>query len=458
MQSAPPVRKHDNLPPPHNEGSDAQLLSLRPRALWHAFRQEHFGFAFLCLYLLSLYLKPWDAHHWLAVLHMERAAIVIVIIGFLLDRQYKIERSALNWLITLFLLQCLASAILAFNVSYAFSYMDIIAEYVVIYFLITGILNSEQRLFLFVLVYFLVNFKLSNFGFFSWLHRGFHFAKYGITGAGWYRNSGELGMEMAMFFDFVLCFALVLRKYWSKWTRRFIYFVALTAAACVIASSSRGAVIALAASLLFLFLMRKSRFKALAGTAALFLVGYLSIPDRFLARFDLIGTGPTSVTRLYYWGKATLMMNEHPMFGVGYYNWIPYFGAHYFDPQLMWRVEAAHNTFLQLGAELGYVGLLLFVAMIVLSFRMNFQSMRIAKNHGFDFLYSFALGMNVAGISLVVASTFLTAYWLPSYWIQFAFTVSLRNVVRHKVEAAVVTKAPERKSAAATYPCPPALS
>lgn len=447
------MRKLNAPLPPQSDDLDAGLLSLRPRLIWQVFKQERFGFVFLSLYLLFLYLKPWTAHPWLAYLHLERVSIVVVIFGFFLNQEYKIERSALNWLMVLFLVQCIASAALAYDASYAFSRLDIIVEYVVIYFLITGIVNSERRLFLFFLVYLLANFKMSEFGFFSWVRRGFSFAKYGLTGAGWYRNSGELGMEMAMFFDFVLCFAIVFRNGLSKWTKRFVYFVATTAMACVLASSSRGAVVALAASLLFLVLLRDKKVKAVAGVTILSLIGYLFIPDRFIARFRTAGHDITSDARLDYWAKARILMHHHPFFGIGYYNWIPYY-AHHFHDAIHGRVEMAHNTFLQLGAEQGYVGLALFIIMTVLSFIMNSQSARIAKQQGFDFLYSLALGLNVAGISMVVGSIFLTAYWLPSFWIQFAFTVCLRNIVRGKIAATVVAARNPRESSrlAPTYP------
>jgi putative inorganic carbon (hco3(-)) transporter len=422
------LRKQDVQSAP-TEPPDAQLLSLRPGTVWQAFRQEHFGFAYLCLYLLLLYLKPWQAHRWLDIIPWERLTIVIVMIGFILGRQYKVPRNPLNWLLVLLLLHCIVSSALAYNPYYAFSKLDVIAVYVLVYFLVTGIVNSERRLLLFVLVYFLANFKMSEFGFLSWAHRGFHFASWGITGAGWYRNSGEDGMEMAMFFNYILCFAIVLRKYWSKWMKRFIYFVAMTAAGCVLASSSRGAVLALGAGLVYLILLSDKKAKSLIGTALLVVIAYLLIPDRFVHRFDTAGHDITSDTRLDYWAKARLMMNHHPFFGVGYYNWIPYYRDHYFHAQIYWRVEMAHNTFLQLGAEIGYIGLILFVALTVISFSMNIKSTRLAKSHGFDFLYSFGTGMNVAGVSMVVGSIFLTAFWLPSYWIYFAFSACLRNII-----------------------------
>jgi hypothetical protein len=48
------------------------------------------------------------------------------------------------------------------------------------------------------------------------------------------------------------------------------------------------------------------------------------------------------------------------------------------------------------------------------------------------------MGMNGAGIGLVFASMFLTAYFMPNYWIHFAFTAVLRNVIRKKIAAGEV--------------------
>jgi len=74
--------------------------------------------------------------------------------------------------------------------------------------------------------------------------------------------------------------------------------------------------------------------------------GVLRQPPQFLARFQTAGQDATSLSRIFYWSKAKEMMRTHPWFGVGYYNWIPYYKDHYFDPTLYWRVEEAHNTVL----------------------------------------------------------------------------------------------------------------
>jgi O-antigen ligase len=412
------------------------MLALHPKAVWHAFRSEHFAFICTSIYLLLEYLKPEQAYPIFGILPFLRLAVLVALAGFFLDKQAKLARSPLNWLILLFLLQCALSSWYAYDSEYSFSRLNIITNWVIVFFLISGIVNSERRLFLFLLVYFLANFKMSQFGIFSWARRGFGFASWGITGAGWFRNSGELGLEMSVFFAYTLCFALFLRRYWTGWIKWLMYFLPISAFGCVIASSSRGAIIGVVGVLLYLSFFSKKRVRAWIACAVALYLGYLIMPSQFLARFHTAGEDPTSLSRIAYWAKAHEMLSQHPYFGVGYYNWYPYYRDHYFDPSLYWRVEQAHNTYLQMGAELGFPGLGIFLTMVLVSFVINAKSARLAKRDGFEFLRALALAMNAAGAGLVLGSAFLTAFFLPNYWIHFALTVCLQVAVRKKIEAA----------------------
>lgn len=418
-----------------------ELLSLRPQALWTALRTQHFAFICIAIYLLLEYLKLEQSYPIFAVLPLLRLTGIAAIVGYFADKQTKLVRSPFNWLILLFVLECVVSAFYAYDSDFAFSKLSILTTWAIVFFLISGIVNSERRLFLFLLVYFLANFKMSQFGFFSWASRGFGFTSWGISGAGWFRNSGELGLEMGMFLAYTLCFIAFLRHYWSGWVKWLMYFMPLTALGCIIASSSRGAIIGVVGTLLFLSCFSRRKVRGWAGLALFLWIAYSVMPPQFLARFHSAGDDPTSLSRIAYWAKARELMQEFPYLGIGYYNWIPYYRAHFFDPARYWRVEEAHNTYLQMGAELGYTGLSIFVVMVVTSFCVNARSAKLAKRDGFEFLRAVAIGMNAAGVGLLLASNFLTAFFLPNYWIHFALTVCVSTAVRKKIAALEGTSA-----------------
>jgi putative inorganic carbon (hco3(-)) transporter len=417
-------------------GVTGAMLAMRPRALWLAFKAERLSFVAISIYLFLEYVRPESAYSIFGILPFRRIFLVLALAGFCFDKRAKIPNSAINWLLILFLAQCAVSSYLAYRPDYSFDNFTVIWTWFVIYFLIIGIVTTERRVFLFVVVYLLANLKMSQFGFFTWLKRGFGFASWGLSGAGWFKNSGELGLEMAMFFAYTLCLGWFLSTNWTGWRKWLMYFMPLSAAACVLASSSRGALVGSLAVIVYLSLFAPRRIRLWLTFAPLVYLAYLIVPDQFLARFHSAGQDATSLARIHYWEKAREMLKEHPYFGVGYYNWTPYYRDHYFDPTLYWRVEEAHNTFLQIAAELGYIGIGLFLMIVLATFLINLRSERSCRKPGFEFLRALSLGMNAAGVGLIVASLFLTAFFLPNYWIHFALTVVIARVIKAKLAAA----------------------
>ena len=433
MKATGPRRKGAATSSAAASGITPEMLALRPGALWRAFWAERFAYIAISIYLLLEYLKLDQAYPIFGILPFVRLSLLAALVGFFFDTQAKIPGSFMNWLLVLLLVHCVISSVYAYDPAYSYSYFNVIGLWVLVYFLIVGIVTTERRLYLFLAVYLLANLKMSQFGFFTWMKRGFGFASWGLTGAGWFKNSGELGLEMSMFFAYTVCFALFLRKYWAPWPRRVMYFMTLSAAACVVASSSRGAVIGVIAVLFYLSFFSKQKVRAWLVSASFICLGYFFMPVQFLARFQTAGEDATSLSRIYYWEKAKEMLHQHPYLGVGYYNWVPYYRDHYFNPQLYWRLEEAHNTYLQLGAEIGYIGLGIFIGLVSVSFLINWSSERLARRPGLEFLRALSLGMNAAGMGLVFASIFLTSFFMPNYWIHFALTVALRNVIRKKI-------------------------
>jgi putative inorganic carbon (HCO3(-)) transporter len=439
-------------------GLTEALLAMRPKAIWQAFKAEHFAFIGITFYLFFEYVKPEQAYPIFGILPFLRFSWLIALVGVFSDKYSRTPGSWMTTLLLVFLMQCAMSAILAYDSAYAFARFSVIVLWVLIYFLIISIVTTERRLFLFLVMYLLCNFKMAQFGFITFAKRGFSFASWGLTGSGWFRNSGELGLEMSMYFAYTLCLALFLRQHWTGWRKWLMYFMPFSAAVVVVGSSSRGAIVGSIAVLFYLSLFAKKKVRAVLASVLFVWITYLVMPPQFLSRFHSAGQDATSLSRLFYWSKAKLMMHDHPFFGVGYYNWVPYYRDHYFNPNLYWRVEEAHNTFWQLGAELGYVGLGIFITLIAASFIINWRSERLCRRPGFEFLRAFSMGMNAAGIGLVFASMFLTAYFMPNYWIHFAFTAVLQNVIRRKIaagEGAVSDATASVEPAAHRPPAPP---
>ena len=195
-------------------------------------------------------------------------------------------------------------------------------------------------------------------------------------------------------------------------------FVALLSAGALLASYSRGAWLGAgaAAAILLLGALRPASARPtlllVVLTAALLLAGRGLWPQWVVARVSSItqdisganvrGVVPTTanfavVERLAHWQAAAEMAAAHPWLGVGLGN----YAAAYDRYRLArWPLALghAHNFYLNLAAETGLPGLLIFVALLLAA---ALQALRVLRTaHGWH--RALALGLLAAGAHLAI--------------------------------------------------------
>jgi O-antigen ligase len=193
--------------------------------------------------------------------------------------------------------------------------------------------------------------------------------------------------------------------------KRFIYaFLSLIMALALVLTNSRGGMLSLAAEIMFILVvsagvrrrgtdegreeeargvrLRRVVVRAAAGfvlIAALFLGAIFFGGEGALAR--LVGTvnanDPTT-GRVEFWRATVHMIHDQPLAGVG----LGAFGVAYnrYDQSngRVYRLEQAHNDYLQIVSDAGVVGALLALAFVALLFRAGFRRMesRDAQRRG----------------------------------------------------------------------------
>ncbi|MGA9996847.1 MAG: O-antigen ligase family protein [Pyrinomonadaceae bacterium] len=202
-------------------------------------------------------------------------------------------------------------------------------------------------------------------------------------------------MELALALPLGLLFSGAIEK-----DKRLLYIfaVALMAVALVM-TQSRGGIISLVAELVFLAVLtgfgragnvaehgreKVSRVRrglmraglALALIVALFFGVLMLGGEDALTRFvGTVNTDDPTTGRAHFWSVALQIIHEHPLLGAG----LGAFGVIYtrFDTRNgIFRLEQAHNDYLQVLADAGIVGALLGVFFIFALFRMGFARRR----------------------------------------------------------------------------------
>jgi putative inorganic carbon (HCO3(-)) transporter len=189
-------------------------------------------------------------------------------------------------------------------------------------------------------------------------------------------------------------------------------------AAAVLLSFSRGAILGLAAAAVWHMLTQRRQIPALAlGLAA---IG--------VATFIFVNSNPRQVEfgfeakqkvaeqnvemRLDAWGAALRMTEDHPLLGVGPGNF------QFVYPEVTDRPPGApglgvvHNAYLDVGAELGVLGMALFMAYLVIAFARSTAAHRQGKG-----IPGYAAAVRTALVVAIVGAVFLSEQYFLPLWL-----------------------------------------
>lgn len=411
----------------------ASLYSLSPAAIWYQVRREPLCFWFACGHLFCEYVRPELIYPAIAILPWSALfALGALVTGFM-DTKVKAPGHALSKLIVLYGIVVVISSMFAYDPGLAIEHWDAFFNWVIIYFAITRSIKTKRRYFIYFLLYMLCNFKMTQHAMWNWASRGFAFDQDGVGGSpGWAQNSGEFGIQLCIFTPMIIAFVFAVREYCHPLVRWALYVVPVTAIGSTVASSARAALLGLVASGVWAFRAAKYFLRTAIVVAVLGSAIYAVTPPEFKERFAQSGQDRTSLHRLYLWEKGWETMKEHPVFGVGHYNWVPYYLENIYTGQR--GTAMIHNMFLESGTEHGFVGLSVLLLIFLYLFITNHDTRRRASAQGDKFSVYVAHGLDAATIGMAVSCSFVTVLYYPFLWIHAAFVASLNSSVRVDTE------------------------
>ncbi len=118
------------------------------------------------------------------------------------------------------------------------------------------------------------------------------------------------------------------------------------------------------------------------------------------------------------------MFQAHPLVGVGLDKFLFLVGQYEEDePKLVWSL--AHNTYLQIAAELGLVGFFPFLAIIFSTYRTLGLVLKRSLDSGPPLLAQAAVAMQ-AGLVAWMVSIFFISGLQRTFWLLVALAISLQ--------------------------------
>ena len=233
----------------------------------------------------------------------------------------------------------------------------------------------------------------------------------------------------------------------KKWYLRAIAgWAFLATVLAVVFSYSRGAAVAIIVMLIFSMLHSPPRLSdAMIGILLIILV-ISFVPNPYVERLstitDIFGGRNAVVGEVSYRGRASeviaawLMFLDHPIFGVGVENYPTYYQSYSrtlgLDPRLEQR--QAHNLYLQVAAETGLAGILIFGWLLKTMMSSMLDAWRKLKIYGAtkyaDMVLSFAAGV----VGYLAAAMFIHGAYPRYFWLLAGIALAIPNVTKNIIE------------------------
>ena len=313
------------------------------------------------------------------------------------------------------------------------------ATIVVMCLVVAGSVRSVRDVERLVLVYFGV----------TVLYAGVVLARFPLGGDGpeswrlgdlYYYDSNDLATLIVSAMPFGLYFVLAQRR---AWVRVLAALGLVVLAVALLRSGSRGgflAFVAFATFVLLAFTTIPARSR-LVGLGVVLVVVFTTASDRYWAQMQTILNPDRdyNVTsdegRLRLWERGLGYMTDYPALGVGVGNFRVAEGtiapkARLREHGVGVRWQAPHNSFIQVGAELGIPGLLLFMAMLASVFMSLRRVARraLAADPPARDVSRLAQSLMAALVGFVVGAFFLSLAYSNMLYTLAAFAVGLRKV------------------------------
>lgn len=379
------------------------------------------GFFLTLLYVLIIFIRPQEFVEAMKAWPILDVMAVLCVSALFLEGSFTSEtwkRSPINQLMLWFWAALILSHLAAFSFWGARLAFTVFAKVEIVYILIIFSITNFRRLKVFT--WFLVLMGL----FLALQSIWQYYTGYGLGGGtalqrgeimqargiGIFQDPNDLALNIVSFIPFVLPH---FHKYLLSRTWVTGVLLLIPMATGVIYTRSRGGILGLAAVLWYYFHRRVGTVLSIA--ALLLIMSVVATLPRF---------GGTSVddastrTRMEHWAEGLNLFKQHPIFGIG----VEQFTEHH--PQ------TAHNSFVLILSEAGFIGAFFWIALYLQGFRELFMLGKLPNAP--PWLEPQLAGLTGAIIGWQVCAFFLSQTYKFTGFILLALVVATLNVLHNE--------------------------
>jgi len=391
----------------------------------------------LLFYLWNAYFRPdyWTYGTFIMSLNLSLIIGIYVVLRTALSAP-RLQINLSTMLIWAFFGQTAIATMFSESPTISWPQLDVFARVVIIAYIMVVLVTDRSR---FRLVLLVVSFSL-----------GFDMAKQGW--ADLWRSPGRVNsnpvaflgdnngvaMGLLMLFPLTNALAQTSAAAWERYLHRFFAIGVLLRA---ISTYSRGGFLGAGSLIVISILRSEKKIRATLGIAILIWGIAQIMPQEFWDRMDTITVedeetrDESSAGRLHFWTVAVQMANAKPMTGVGLWAFSKSYETYNYDGAFPGE-RAAHSVWFGTLGDLGYPGLILLIANLVMAFWSCWRVHRISrKRPELRELRIYANAIISALVVFVVSGTFMSFQYNEMAWHLIALSAALRLITRAESDA-----------------------
>jgi probable O-glycosylation ligase (exosortase A-associated) len=397
-----------------------------------------------CLYLWIAYFRPesWAWSGLFTTLNLSYiAGAYLVIRSILSGVVFRFDTRTM--LLLLFLGHSFVSAWNGVNQDYSVGYWQEFAKVIVVSIVLTNVIQSAADLRLILIVISLsLGFEAVKQG---W---GQLILNPGQKNDNWIPFLGDnnlVAVGMAMLLPIVGALGATS----TGWRKRAFQFMSIGVLYRGLSTYSRGGFLSIGVVTAMWFWRSEHKVKTLAAVTIAAILIMPVLPQQFWDRMSTIAApaderDESQQGRLHFWQVAVAMANDRPLIGVGHRGYEPAYNTYDFSEGRFEQNRAVHSAWFGVLGELGYPGLLLFVAIIVSSL-LTCRRVRLAARRGEipGPLGPYAIALESSLIAFMIGGSFVSFQYCEMLWHYFALTIALERVALAEMATARAKKTAE---------------
>ena len=227
---------------------------------------------------------------------------------------------------------------------------------------------------------------------------------------------------------------LVMQTSQSKWVKRFFGGLLIGCVYRALSTYSRGGFLAAIAMGGVWILRTRHKVRNLLGTLVVLVIVLPALPHAFWNRMGTIRTyeeeeDKSAIGRFHFWSVAGDMAARNPILGIGFNSYNKAYDAYDFSAGKYGNERSVHSSFFGVLAELGYVGLFLYVLILLNAFRACAHVRRVAsRNEALVDLGKGAVALQTSLVAFVVGGSFVPFQYNEILWHVIGLSMVLRRL------------------------------